>query len=70
MLGPYGETILLDWGIAKVLGQDDPAVPDEPGPSERLRQSIPDTGTHAGAIMGTPIVHGPGGRRGSERGGR
>ena len=23
MLGPYGETILLDWGIAKVMGQPD-----------------------------------------------
>ena len=29
MLGPFGETILLDWGIAKVLGQDDPALADE-----------------------------------------
>ena len=23
MLGPFGETLLLDWGLAKVLGQDD-----------------------------------------------
>ena len=59
MLGPFGETILLDWGIAKVLGQSDSAIRDEPGPSARLRQSIPDTGTHAGAIMGTPSYMAP-----------
>jgi serine/threonine protein kinase/regulator of sirC expression with transglutaminase-like and TPR domain len=54
MLGPFGETILLDWGIAKILGQNDDARGDDSSPSARLRESIPDTETHDGAIMGTP----------------
>ncbi len=59
MLGPFGETILLDWGIAKVLGHNDPAGRDESSPSARLRESIPDTETHDGAIMGTPTYMAP-----------
>src|SRR5206468_10178307 len=51
MLGPFGETILLDWGIAKILGQNDPAGRGESDPSARLLGSIPDTGTQDSAIM-------------------
>ncbi|MCB9673521.1 MAG: SUMF1/EgtB/PvdO family nonheme iron enzyme [Alphaproteobacteria bacterium] len=27
MVGPHGEVIVLDWGIAKVLGEDEPEIP-------------------------------------------
>ena len=39
ILGPFGETLLLDWGMAKVIGQPDvPAEADAPasgGPAQR-----------------------------------
>jgi serine/threonine protein kinase/Flp pilus assembly protein TadD len=59
MLGSFGETILLDWGIAKVMGQKEQTVDDETSPAARLRRSIPDTGTHHGSIMGTPSYMAP-----------
>ena len=65
MLGPFGETILLDWGIAKVLGQNTPArrrvrpVRRVPGLDPRHRDA--GLGHH-----GNAHVHGPGGRRGPQ----
>lgn len=58
MLGPYGETVLLDWGIAKVIGQPD----DDAGTGARaawVGDALPDTGTHFGAVLGTPSYMAP-----------
>ncbi len=30
LLGPFGETLVADWGLAKVVGRDDPRGPAEP----------------------------------------
>ncbi|MCA9218414.1 MAG: protein kinase [Planctomycetales bacterium] len=54
MLGPYGETLVLDWGLAKVTD----AKTDSPSEQGCVLQSAaPDAGngsTRMGAAMGTP----------------
>jgi len=51
MLGPFGETIVLDWGLAKVAGE-----PEIPGLSScvTLTKSGRSTETRAGSVLGTP----------------
>ncbi len=55
MLGSFGETLLLDWGIAKVMGK--PEANAAPGEVEaeyvRLQEAGADTETRAGTIMGS-----------------
>ena len=56
MLGPYGETLVVDWGLAKVIGQADVPLavgdggidPGSPGPSDMTSQ-----GTVPGTTIGT-----------------
>jgi tRNA A-37 threonylcarbamoyl transferase component Bud32/predicted Zn-dependent protease len=51
MLGPYGETLVLDWGLAKVIGQ---AEGGEGGVSIALSQSGESMESVAGSVRGTP----------------
>jgi hypothetical protein len=60
MLGPYGETLVLDWGLAKVVGRS-----AEPGPGERPAEGTllvsggDGSATRAGSLLGTPAYMSP-----------
>ncbi|NMB76275.1 MAG: protein kinase [Myxococcales bacterium] len=59
MVGEFGETVVLDWGIAKVKGQTDARAAD----LDRVLQALGDTGaqeqTAAGVAVGTPVAMSP-----------
>lgn len=58
MLGDFGETFVLDWGLARVLGQDESRLPEK-RVSESLLRDETDSGTMAGAVLGTPAYMPP-----------
>jgi serine/threonine protein kinase len=51
MVGDFGEVLVMDWGIAKVLGQQDIVSDDS---SDRLDEQADHIQTLEGRIMGTP----------------
>jgi serine/threonine protein kinase len=58
MLGPYGETLIVDWGLAKALGSSDDAAPRaarKPASSSLLDSSD----TEPGSVLGTPSYMSP-----------
>jgi serine/threonine-protein kinase len=55
MLGPYGETLVVDWGLAKPLGQTEEAAPGGAGAKEPGAAG----GTQPGQAMGTPAYMSP-----------
>ncbi len=59
MLGPYGETLVVDWGLAKVVGREDDQV--EPSLEATIRPSSASgsSETVAGTAMGTPAYMSP-----------
>lgn len=61
MLGPYGETLIIDWGLAKAVGRHDAAGESEPVGGATF---VPTSGsgiepTVAGSALGTPEFMSP-----------
>lgn len=47
MVGPFGEVLVMDWGVARLLGD----APDAPNDTPRTEPTLD---TRAGTVMGTP----------------
>ena len=58
MLGPFGETLVVDWGLAKFLGGTDEDPPVD-GADTARRVTAGGNETEVGSILGTPAFMSP-----------
>jgi serine/threonine-protein kinase len=59
MLGPYGETLVVDWGLAKVIGRPASASDDETVSETPMRAGRDHGATRDGSALGTPAYMSP-----------
>jgi serine/threonine-protein kinase len=62
MLGEFGETLVLDWGLARVHGQQDSSTVRRKAVEQAFSPSLVQedaAGTLAGAVLGTPAYMPP-----------
>jgi serine/threonine protein kinase/tetratricopeptide (TPR) repeat protein len=59
MLGKFGETLVVDWGLAKAVGRDDPAPAPEAERTLRPSSAGGSAATLPGSALGTPAYMSP-----------
>jgi serine/threonine-protein kinase len=59
LLGPYGETLVVDWGLAKVVGREDPMPQPRAEVTLRPASRSDNSDTMAGIAIGTPAYMSP-----------
>ncbi|MGO9923674.1 MAG: protein kinase domain-containing protein [Isosphaeraceae bacterium] len=59
MLGPYGETLVVDWGLAKVVGRDEPRKALSAEATLMPASGSGSSETVQGTVVGTPAYMSP-----------
>jgi serine/threonine-protein kinase len=65
MVGPFGEVLVMDWGLAKVLARLEPVAPGAGAARATSPRSLASVETGHGAVLGTPGYMSPEQERGA-----